>query len=79
MKIPGIKPGLIPMDEKDFTKLMKSKKKPSLLKAMPMREHRSLMYYTGKKLKQAGKTKELKKFKTDMLGLVDISYLNKHL
>ena len=57
MRIPGIKPGLIPMDEKDFTKLMESKKKPSLLKAMPMREHRSLMYYTGKKLKQAGKTK----------------------
>ena len=74
-----IKPGLIPRDEKDFAKLMKSKKKPSLLKAMTMPESRSLMYYTGKKLKQAGKTKELKKFKQDMLGLTSMKYLNKHL
>ena len=32
MRIPGIKPGLIPMDEKDFTKLMKSKKKTFIIK-----------------------------------------------
>jgi len=65
--------------EKSFTKLMKSKKKPSVLKAIGMREDRGLMYYTGKKLKQAGKTKELKKFKQDMLGLTSMKYLNKHL
>ena len=74
-----IKPGLIPRSEKTFSKLMKSKKKPSLLKAMSMRETRALMYYTGKKLKQAGKTKQLKQFKLDMLGLTSKSYLNKYL
>ena len=75
-----IKPGLIPRDEKDFAKLMKSKKKPSLLKAMfTMRGGRSLMYYTGKNLKQAGKTKQLKQFKKDMLGLSSKRYINKYL
>ncbi len=49
--------------EKSFAALMKSKKKPSLLKAMTMREDRALMYYTGKKLKG----KKLKQFKKDML------------
>jgi len=61
--------------EKSFTKLMKSKKKPSVLKAIGMREDRGLMYYTGKKLKG----KKLKKFKQDMLGLTSMKYLNKHL
>ena len=61
--------------EKSFAALMKSKKKPSLLKAMTMREDRALMYYTGKKLKG----KKLKQFKQDMLGLTSMKYLNKHL
>ena len=42
---------MIRRSEKSFTKLMKSKKKPSILKAVGMREDRGLMYYTGKKLK----------------------------
>jgi len=61
--------------EKSFAKLMKSKKKPSLLKAMTMKEHRALMYYTGKKLKGT----KLKQFKQDMLGLTNKSYINKYL
>ena len=54
---------------------MKSKKNPSVLKAVGMREDRGLMYYTGKKLKG----KKLKQFKQDMLGLTSMKYLNKHL
>ena len=66
--------------EKSFAALMKSKKKPSLLKTMfTMREGRALMYYTGKKLKQAGKTKQLKQFKKDMLGLESKKTINKYL
>ena len=61
--------------EKSFTALMNSKKKPSLLKAMTMREDRALMYYTGKKLKG----KELKQFKKDMLGLTSKKTINKYL
>ena len=37
------------------------------------------MYVVGKPLKQAGKTKKLKQFKKDMLGLTSMKYLNKHL
>ena len=54
---------------------MKSKKKPSVLKAVGMREDRGLMYYTGKKLKG----KKLKQFKKDMLGLTSKKSINKYL
>ena len=40
---------------------MKSKKKPSFLKAMTMPEDQSLMYYTGKRLK--GKKRKRRSFK----------------
>ena len=66
---------MIRRSEKSFTKLMKSKKKPSLLKTMTMREDRALMYYTGKKLKG----KKLKQFKKDMLGLTSKKTINKYL
>ena len=66
---------MIRRSEKSFTKLMKSKKKPSLLKAVGMREDRGLMYYTGKKLKG----KKLKQFKKDMLGLTSKKTINKYL
>ena len=62
-------------NEKQFAKLMKSKKKPSLLKTLTMPEDQALMYYTGKKLKG----KKLKKFKQDMLGLQSKQYINKYL
>ncbi len=42
-------------------------------------ESQFLIYNIGKPLKQAGKTKKLKQFKQDMLGLTSMRYLNKHL
>mgnify|MGYP001156711997 CR=1 FL=1 len=50
-------------------------------KTFPARysESQKLMYTVGKPLKQAGKTKQLKQFKLDMLGLTSKSYLNKYL
>jgi len=62
-----------------FTKAMKSKKKPSILKATfgypRYTEAQGLMLFQGKNLKG----KKLKQFKQDMLGLTDMKYLNKHL
>ena len=75
--------------EKAFTKLMKQpySKKKSLgmhLRGMnPLKAHytesQKLMYAWGKPLKHAGKTKELKQFKQDMLGLTSMKNLNKYL
>ena len=42
-------------------------------------ESQLLIYNIGKPLKQTGKTKKLKQFKQDMLGLTSMRYLNKHL
>ena len=75
--------------EKAFAKLMKQpySKKKSLgmhLRGMnPLKarysESQKLMYTVGKPLKQAGKTKQLKQFKLDMLGLTSKRHLNKYL
>ena len=62
-----------------FTKAMKSKKKPSITRALigfpRFTEAQTGMYLHGKKLKG----KKLKQFKQDMLGLTSMKYLNKHL
>ena len=62
-----------------FTKAMKSKKKPSIARALfgfpRFTEAQTGMYLHGKKLKG----KKLKQFKQDMLGLTSMKYLNKHL
>ena len=76
--------------ESDFSDLMSKpySKKKALgmhLKGMNPRnfpgysESQLLMYNLGKPLKQAGKTKQLKQFKKDMLGLTSKSYINKYL
>lgn len=76
--------------ESDFSDLMSkpySKKKAwgMHLKGMNPRnfpgysESQKGIYIVGKPLKQAGKTKKLKQFKQDMLGLTSMRYLNKHL
>ena len=68
-------------EEAGFAALMKSKKKPSFYQRniKYSAEPRGLMLSLGKKLKRQGKTKELKQFKQDMLGLTYMGYLNKHL
>jgi hypothetical protein len=62
-----------------FTKAMKSKKKPSITRALigfpRFTEAQTGMYLHGKNLKGS----KLKKFKTDMLGLENKKYINKHL
>ena len=42
-------------------------------------ESQLLIYNWGKPLKQDGKTKQLKQFKKDMLGLTSMRNLNKYL
>jgi len=76
--------------ESDFSDLMSKpySKKKALgmhLKGMNPRnfpgysESQLLIYNWGKPLKQAGKTKQLKQFKKDMLGLSSKRYINKYL
>ena len=67
-------------EEAEFAKSMKAKKNTFYEKYFKYSaEPRGLMINQGKKLKRAGKTKELKQFKQDMLGLTYGGYLNKHL